>query len=169
MRKRRVRKGEERKLILGLDVSLNGTGWAVVECVGGCPTALVACGDIKNNSNMTHGKRLRRIRNELILICSEYEINEIAKEKGFSRFHKDTQALFKAHGITDEFFADYNLKEYAATTIKKQVTGNGRATKAQVEKKVIEILKLGKDFKFLSDNVSDAAAVALTHIFKGGC
>ena len=57
------------------------------------------------------------------------------REKGFSRFPHETQALFKAAGIADlaawqKCRAVY--EEIAPASIKKLLTGSGKATKAEV-------------------------------------
>lgn len=52
--------------------------------------------------------------------------------------------------------------EYAPTTIKKQVTGNGRATKEDIIKYVTEANKNPR-IGFRSSHEADAAAVAICH------
>ena len=153
---------EETK-VLGLDISMNSSGWAVVGVKEGV-VRLIDVGTIKANTKETHGQRLRKQRNAFEEIIEKYEPHFVAREKGFSRHIRSTQVLFKAYGVTEEFFSDYDLVEYAVATIKKNVTGNGHASKEEVEEAIRKRLKLSKDFVFKTDDESDAVGIALTMI-----
>lgn len=147
--------------VLGLDVSMNSTGWAVLSVKGNI-VRYVDSGIIKVNTKKPHSKRLTHQREEFQRIVDEYPVTYVARESGFARFIKATQVLFKAYGVAEEFFSDKDIVEYAASSIKKVVTGNGKATKGEVEKAVTKELNIKKKFK--SDDESDAVAVALTLI-----
>lgn len=57
------------------------------------------------------------------------------REKGFFRFPHETQALFKVMGVADLVAWQKQRTEYieiAPTTIKKLLTGSGKATKEDV-------------------------------------
>ncbi|WP_033829068.1 crossover junction endodeoxyribonuclease RuvC [Bacillus andreraoultii] len=149
--------------VLGLDVSMNSTGWAVLG-VKGQAVRLVDSGIIKANQKQPHGKRLRKQRETFKAIIEKYRPKYVAREAGFSRHIKATQTLFKAYGVADEFFAEDDLVEYAAATIKKVVTGKGRATKEEVESAIRKLLNLPDSFEFQSDDESDAVAIAITLI-----
>jgi crossover junction endodeoxyribonuclease RuvC len=62
------------------------------------------------------------------------------------------------------------VAEYAPGTIKKQVTGSGRADKKMVIKTVQDIfgskIQTGKWGKTHFDNAADALAIAMCHAFK---
>ncbi len=161
---RKSRKKKER-LIFALDPSLSATGWALVKVKGGL-ISIVDCGEIPTSQDDSHGQRLRIIRNELTEIAKGHRITDFVKEKGFMKFIAVTQILFKVHGVCEERFSDFKFTEYPPTSVKKAVTGNGRASKDAVEKGVREFLELPDDYKFISDNASDAVAVALTFIIK---
>lgn len=153
--------------VLGLDVSMNSTGWAILG-VKGDAVRLVDSGIIKAKTKESHGKRLRNQREHFVEIVEKFKPSFVAREAGFSRHIKSTQVLFKAYGVTEEVFADFDLVEYAAATIKKLVTGSGRADKTEVESAIRYELKLPETFKFASDDESDAIAIGLTIIEKNG-
>lgn len=155
----------EEVFVLGLDVSMNSTGWAVLG-IKGQDVRLIDSGIIKANTKQSHGKRLQNQRENFKEIVEKYKPKYVAREAGFSRHVKSTQTLFKAYGVTEEFFAEYDLVEYAAATIKKVVTGNGRASKPEVEKAVRSILNLPEDYVFQSDDESDAMAIGITIVEK---
>ena len=156
-----------KNITLGLDVSMNSTGWAVLTVENRIPI-LVASGVVKANTKASHGLRLSNQRNVFEEITDKYQPTDIAKEAGFARHMKATQVLYKAYGVTEEFFAEQGIADYPATTIKKTVTGNGNAEKSSVEYFVRERLALPDAFKFKTDDESDAMAVALTHLIKKG-
>ena len=149
--------------VLGLDVSMNSTGWAILG-VKGDAVRLVDSGIIKAKTKQSHGKRLQNQRQHFVDIVERYKPTHVAREAGFSRHIKSTQVLFKAYGVTEEVFADFDLVEYAAATIKKIVTGSGRADKTEVESAIRYELNLPESFEFKSDDESDAMGVALTLI-----
>jgi len=164
-RPKKAIEGVEDKLILALDPSLKSSGWALVKVSGGV-IKLLDCGEIKTNVKQSHGERLRVIRDSIQKVIKYQRITDVVKEKGFSRFPRETQALFKVHGVAEELFADFTVDEYAVTTIKKEVGGSGKSTKEEVALGVKQFLKLPDEYKFTSDDASDAVGVALTHIIK---
>jgi crossover junction endodeoxyribonuclease RuvC len=151
--------------VLGLDVSMNSTGWAVIG-VEADRLNLVDSGVIKANDKLPYGKRLRNQRTKFQEIMEIYPIKYAAREAGFSKHTKATQVLFRAYGVTEEFFAELDLVEYAAGTIKKVVTGNGKATKEEVEEAIRRTLNLPESFSFKTNDESDAVGIAITHIKK---
>ena len=57
------------------------------------------------------------------------------RERAFSRFPQETQALFKVVGIADMTVwtcAGRTWEEIAPTTVKKLLTGSGKAAKEEV-------------------------------------
>lgn len=53
----------------------------------------------------------------------------------------------------------------APTTVKKQITGNGRAKKEEV-RKILETLPVFKNYKFANQDESDSAAIGLGFILN---
>lgn len=151
--------------ILGLDVSMNACGWAVLQLKNDVPI-YVGSGVLKGNTKLTHGQRLRNQRQLFNRLLLTYQPTYIARESGFSRHLLSTQVLYKAYGHCDEFFAEYLLVEYTATTIKKVVGGYGQASKKEVERAVRFFLHLPSTTVFESDDETDAIAVALTFLFQ---
>lgn len=72
-----------------------------------------------------------------------------------------------ASGILYLACQKHNIKmyEYSPLTVKKQLTGNGRATKEEVEEAT---KKLTNCDSFKVDHESDATAIAITLIKKDG-
>lgn len=151
---------------IGLDMSLSSAGIAVVEVEDRVPRLLLAT-RVRTNPKQNHGKRLYTIASRLRSIDADYgPFKAVIREKGFSRFAAATQAIFKSIGVSDVVFKDFDIVEYSPTTIKKVIAGQGRSSKDSVEDMVRWLLDIDEDYKFESDDASDAAAIILTHLIK---
>lgn len=130
--------------------------------------------DNKKKTKHTTAQKLSEIASELAFIAKEHtDIVHIVREKGFSRFANTTQLLFRVVGVADlagiELFSCKDIEELTPTTIKRLIAGNGKADKLEVEEGVRELLtEEQKDYKFYSDDVSDAVAVGLAYYIKKG-
>lgn len=152
--------------VLGLDISLSSTGAAVIEVKNKRPK-LVQSFIIKTNPKDRHGLRLHMIAERLKEAVEEFgPFDAVVRERGFSRFAASTQAIYKVHGIVDLLFRDREIIDIPPTTVKKAITGDARASKEEVEKAVRKFLRLSSQYKFESDDESDAAAVALSYLFN---
>jgi len=161
---------------LALDLSLSSPGFAVIAVTDEGDPILLEKSHVKTNANQSHGYRLHQIAVELERLMLNYKPEHIVRERGFSRFPTTTQALFKVVGVSD-FLAQItgtrekfttNIYEIAPTTVKKAVTGNGRASKKDVEKEVAKWLQIDRTNFFETDDESDAAAVGLAYLVENG-
>ena len=80
-----------------------------------------------------HGQILSEIYDLITELAVDVAV--FVREKGFSRFPHETQVLFKVVGIAD--LAAWRtcrteFVEIAPTTVKKLLTGSGKATKEEV-------------------------------------
>lgn len=94
------------------------------------------------------------------------------RESGFTRFHTETQALYAVMGITDmALYETLQLEWYniAPLSIKKLVTGSGKATKAEVASSLNQYLVLPiENYKFEGDDETDAVGVGLAWMIQRG-
>jgi crossover junction endodeoxyribonuclease RuvC len=154
---------------LGIDLSLTSPGFAFIGVDKRKPY-LLDVSHTKTTPKKRDGERLMHICEELKSfmignIDRFGEIKEIYKEKGFSRFPTETQKLYKTHGAVEMALHDHEIKELAPSSLKKLVTGNGRASKQDVQKKVCEILNI-KQKVFANDDESDAVGVVIAMLIK---
>lgn len=157
--------------ILAMDLSLNLPAFAVCEVVDGRLSikALYHC-DNKKPAKMTHAEKLERVRWTISEIQGQHgAFDYICRERGFSRFNKTTQGLYKVVGMSDwacyQYLNKTEIYEYPPTTVKQALCGTGKASKEEVEEAVRERLKQVEqdDYEFYSDDESDAVAVAFCH------
>jgi len=159
----------EERLILGLDLSLNSTGYVIVKFTESKDNTIIEViekGLIKAKSNETHSKKLKRQYRRLNQIKEQYSGKNliVVKENLHYGRPKTAAILGKAHGVADLIFP--HIHAYGPSTIKKEVAGNGRVSKEEVEQAVKNMVKLGHEMRFKSDDESDAVAVAITHYLK---
>lgn len=168
-------------LILGIDPGTATTGYGLIKVISKDEYEVVKWGLIETDKNGSPGKRLGKIYKKLASIFDEHSPDVMAIEKlFFARNAKTAIRVGQAQGVMLHCAASYKTQavEYAPGTIKKLVTGNGRAGKKQVQKFVRKVLgagvrsKPGKKTHF--DNAADALAVAICHAYtvkrdkKGG-
>lgn len=162
------------KQYLGLDLSLSSPGFAVIalaEDEQGSPQPIVLeASHVKTNAKKSRGERLQQIVAELGRMVEQYgPFETVIREKGFSRFPPVTQALFSVVGASELALSnlEYNdVKELPPTTVKKLVTGDGKAIKTEVERCVRKLLRIDRTDYFKTDDESDACAVVLAYLIK---
>jgi len=152
--------------ILGLDPGLAITGYSVLNVVTGKPR-LVEAGILRVARTQSLEKRLLELFTGLREILDSHAIEAIAIEQLYSHYERPRTAILMGHArrVICMTAAQYDLPvySYAATKVKKLLTGNGRAPKSQMQFAVQQQLKLPK----LPEpaDVADAIAIALCHHF----
>ncbi|MDI6699210.1 MAG: crossover junction endodeoxyribonuclease RuvC [Candidatus Saccharicenans sp.] len=150
--------------VLGLDPSLQSTGFGIVENEGDKVQAVVY-GIIKPERQADFHHRLNEIRTDLEKIIERFEPDEVAIENPFyARNVRTALSLGQVRGAVLVALASRNcpLFEYSALEIKKAVTGYGQAEKDQVQRMVKILLNLEDDRMPL--DASDALAAAICHL-----
>jgi len=150
-------------LILGVDPGIQNTGYAILKVAGGT-AEIEKYGIIETNSAMPFEKRLKKIYDHLVEIIEQFQPAVLALEEVFySRNVKVALKLGHARGVTLIAAANYGIPaaEYSPREIKQAVTGNGNASKHQVQQMIIHLLNLhSAPSQF---DMSDAMAVAYCH------
>lgn len=155
--------------ILALDLSLNCSGYAVLHYEHGF-VEIIEKGVINNKKIPSNEcpKKLNVIRDKIDALLKTYKTKAVAKERGFSNGNaRAGQQLYKVHGVADEvsFTHGFIVDEIATTSIKKNVGGNGKCTKEDVENNLPYYV--GKQ-KYKTNDESDAVAVGLTWLMLNG-
>jgi len=147
--------------IFALDLSISNSGIAIFNK----NASLEKIQSIKTNPSDSHGIRLKQIADKLIELRLGYPPQTVIIERGFSLHNIATQVLYRVHGIANYVFYDCEQIYYAPTSIKKAITGDGKADKKLVQKMIKEIYQ---DIKFKDFDQSDAVAIGLTYFIKDG-
>ena len=154
--------------ILGIDPGLRTTGYGIIEDTSTHRTfKLIEAGIIKTHTNTPIQSRLKKIFDSHTEIIKEHEPGVLVLEKIYSHYRHPTTAILMGHARAAACLAsgihEIRLVNYPPTKIKKTITGNGHASKQQVQRMVQNILKL-KDPPEPMD-VSDALAMAISYCY----
>ena len=150
--------------VLGIDPSLQSTGFGIVEEGAGRLTA-VAYGVIRPTPKRPLHLKLAEIKSELEGLIRTYGPAEAAIENPFYAQNMKTALLLgqvRGAVLVAVAAAGCALAEYSALEIKKAVTGYGQADKEQVLIMVRSLLGLADDHIPL--DASDALAAAICHL-----
>jgi crossover junction endodeoxyribonuclease RuvC len=151
-------------VILGLDPGLCRTGWAIISS-SGVSQKILGWGVIKVPTKLALANRLCFLHTSICTICQQYNPTEAAVEEVFVNANSSSSLrLGMARGVVmmTPALMGCSIFEYAATTIKKSVTGSGHATKEQVAAMTAQFFPNLSKQPILWD-ASDAMATALCH------
>jgi len=161
-------------LILGIDPGTATTGFGLVR-LNGKGNEVVTWGLIETSKTLLKERRLDLIFEEIVALIKKHKPDVFVFEKIFFATNAKTViAVGQAQGVMLLAASKTNVhvEEYAPGTIKKMITGSGRANKKEVQAHIRKILgsrvKSGAHKKTHFDNAADALAIALTHAFKLG-
>ncbi len=150
------------KIILGIDPGTRILGYSVLEIVDGKPNVVVL--DVLYLRQIADfNLRIRKIYDSTVRIIDTFHPDHLAIEAPF--FGKNVQSMLKlgrAQGvaIAAAMSRDLSFSEYEPTTIKQTVTGNGLASKQQVEMMLRSLMQFPDEPRYL--DATDALAVAYT-------
>ena len=150
--------------ILGVDPGLQRTGYAVLDCAASveCPEVIEA-GVFRLTRGESIADRLVELDRDLAEAIERLRPDAAAVEKLFSHYKRPTTAVVMGHArgviLLAVARAGLPLHELEPATVKKSLTGSGRAGKEQVQRAVQGQLKLAAMPE--PSDVADAIAIAL--------
>ena len=131
-------------ILLCADLSLRRPGFAILRYnAKNESVSIIEKGSLDNKKNSKpHGQVLKEIGEELLkyqhhaymLKVKENCNLVLVRERGFSRFAAETQALHKVIGVADmiAWLGEMAYHEIAPVSIKKLITDNAKAKKEEV-------------------------------------
>jgi crossover junction endodeoxyribonuclease RuvC len=156
--------------ILGIDPGLQITGYAVIESSSNGPHIREA-GVIRSSEGKTSidmAPRLCSLYEGLVEVLDQFSPDVVAVEQLYAHYEHPRTAILMGHarGVIFLSAGQRNLPvaSYNATSIKKAITGNGRASKEQVQRTIQRELNLTAAPE--PPDVADALAVALCHYYS---
>ncbi|MBP3653707.1 MAG: crossover junction endodeoxyribonuclease RuvC [Clostridia bacterium] len=130
----------------------------------GKATVDMLCHVDNRTAKASHGELLNTIYIRMMSIASDIDV--FVRERAFSRFARETQALNKVVGIADLVAWQKDQAvfcEIAPTTVKKLLTGSGRSEKEAVAGALERYLGFQI---YKTDDESDAAAVGVAWLLQ---
>jgi crossover junction endodeoxyribonuclease RuvC len=156
-----------KKIILGVDPSLRGTGYGIVQLGKSQPVAL-AHGTISCPRDWTRSRCLAKISQTLRDVLCEYQPTVCVVEGLFFAQNLKTAIIMgEARGaaIATVAGAGLDIFEIATRKVKQAIVGYGAAQKLAVAKMVQRMLNLAE---LPAPDAADALALALAHAQENG-
>ncbi len=148
--------------ILGIDPGLQVCGYAMIELRAGSEELLEA-GTLRTDSSVPMEFRLDQIAKDLSSLVKKFSPDIMSVEELYSHYAHPKTAILMGHarGVILQKCAEaaIEVKSFSATRIKKSVTGNGRASKEQIQRTIQTLLSLSTVPE--PNDVADAIAAAL--------
>ena len=154
--------------ILGVDPGLNVTGYGVLELSAG-RLRICEAGVVRGKSKHSLAERLVEIHDGVGDVIASLRPSVLALEQVYSHYAHPRTAILMGHArgviCLAARQAKIEVRHYAATQIKKILTGSGRAPKSQMQEAICRELGLKEAPE--PPDVADALAIALCHHYLG--
>jgi crossover junction endodeoxyribonuclease RuvC len=152
------------QIVCGIDPGLQKTGYGVLKVDDRDDViSVLDAGVISVSRNESLSLRLAELAAGLEEIFSEHHVELLAVEEIYSHYRRPRTAILMAHarGVILLGAAQRGMEvvHLPATTVKRHLTGNGRATKEQIQRAVADTLELKRIPE--PPDVADALAIGL--------
>jgi crossover junction endodeoxyribonuclease RuvC len=149
--------------VLGIDPGLSVTGYGCVDASGSLEPSLVEAGVLRLPVRAPMPVRLGRLYESLIEIVGSLRPDIMVVEQLFSHYGHVRTAILMGHARGVVLLAAHArgvaVDELGATEVKKAVTGNGHASKDQMQRAVMSQCRLAEPPQ--PSDVADAIGIAL--------
>lgn len=148
--------------ILGIDPGLRVCGYACLE-IDADKEKLIEAGVIRTDSGVAIEEKLNRIAEDTESLLKSFRPGIVAVEELYAHYAHPRTAILMGHArgviLQKCAAAAIEVRSFSATRIKKSITGNGRASKGQIQRTIQTILSLPKLPE--PNDVADAIATAI--------
>ena len=148
--------------ILGIDPGLQVCGYACIESKSG-ETTLIEAGVIRTTAGKAIETRLNQIAEDIDSILDKFKPDVVGVEQLYSHYAHPRTAILMGHarGVILQrcAAAGVEVKSFGATRIKKCITGNGHASKEQMQRTIKTLLGLSAVPE--PNDVADAISAAM--------
>lgn len=150
-------------LILGIDPGLRLTGYGLVSLTRG-KTALQEAGVLRMKSKGDLATRVMELHESVSELIRDFSPDRVAVEQLYAHYKHPRTAILMGHarGVILLAAAQHGLTvtNLAATMVKRTITGNGHAPKAQMQRAIASLCRLASPPE--PPDVADAIAIAWT-------
>jgi crossover junction endodeoxyribonuclease RuvC len=151
------------RYILGIDPGLNTTGYGVIDVAAAGKIRLVEAGIVRSRPKDPLETKLGEIHAGVREVIAAHQPEFMALEQLFSHYERPRTAILMGHArgviCLAARTASLTVRHFEPTRVKKMLTGNGRASKHQMQLAVK--LQLGLATIPEPTDVADALAIAL--------
>lgn len=152
--------------VIGVDPGSRYTGYGIVSLNKG-KLIYEGHGTIKLSARASFSERLGKVFSVLMELIGQFKPDGMAVEDVF--FARNVQSALKLGqvrgvAILSAVINDVPVFEYTPLQVKQAIVGYGRASKDQVFRMLVNLLKLQEN---IDSHASDALAVAVCHLHTG--
>ena len=148
--------------VLGIDPGLHVTGYAAVDFGRGEP-AIVEAGTLRTDAQADMADRVAQIHADVAELLAELKPDLMAVEQLYAHYKHPRTAILMGHARGVVLLAARQegvaVRNLAATRVKKSLTGNGHASKLQMQRSIQAVCNLSALPE--PPDVADALAIAL--------
>jgi crossover junction endodeoxyribonuclease RuvC len=152
-------------LVLGVDPGLNITGYSLIRLCDGRPR-LIEAGIVRSRREQSLETRLAEIHRGIVDVLDSFHPAVMAIEQLYSHYKRPQTAILMGHArgviCLAAALAGIPIAHYAATQVKKTLTGSGRAPKDQMQDAICR--EFGLKAVPEPPDVADALAIAVCHL-----
>jgi len=149
--------------VLGIDPGLNITGYGAIAICGSNDPEVIEAGTFRMDPKASLGRRVSQIYADLTELIDEIKPDIIAVEQLYSHYKHPRTSILMGHARGVILLAaeqsGISVHSLAATKVKKSLTGNGMATKRQMQLAIQSVCRLAEIPE--PPDVADALAIAL--------
>lgn len=154
--------------ILGIDPGLNITGYGVIDA-GRQGVRLVEAGVVRGTKGASLAQRVGEIHAGVADVIASLHPESVAIEELYSHYERVKTSILMGHArgviVLAAEQAGLTVHSYAATQVKKILTGAGHAPKDQMQLAIQR--ELGLETTPKPADVADGLAIAMTHWHLG--
>ena len=148
--------------ILGIDPGLQVCGYACLKADSDSEE-LIEAGVFRTDNASAMEARLNQIAEDTATLLEKFSPDIVAVEELYSHYAHPRTAILMGHarGVILQKCAEkgVEVKSFSPTRIKKSITGNGRASKEQIQRTIQTLLSLPQLPE--PNDVADAIAAAM--------
>lgn len=149
--------------VLGIDPGLNITGYGMIAVCGSAEPEVIEAGTFRMDPRASLGRRVSQIYADLTELIAEVTPDIVAVEQLYAHYKHPRTSILMGHArgviLLAAEQAGLTVQSVAATKVKKSLTGNGAATKRQMQLAVQSVCRLAEIPE--PADVADALAIAL--------
>ncbi len=157
------RAGKSTFRVLGIDPGLNITGYGAVDISGSGLPEIVEAGTFTTDAKAPLSERITQIYADLTELLTELKPDVVAIEQLYAHYKHPRTSILMAHArgviMLAAQRAGIKILSVQATRVKKGLTGNGHASKRQMQLAIQSVCKLPTLPE--PPDVADALAIAM--------
>ena len=149
--------------VVGIDPGLNITGYGAVDFGNSLEPSIVEAGTLRTTHGRDLADRILQLHSDLVALLDDLRPDTVVIEQLYAHYKHPRTSILMAHARGIILLAcrqaGISVHSVSATHVKKSLTGNGHATKLQMQRSIQAICKLSELPQ--PPDVADAIAIAL--------